>query len=153
VAKRFENASTFLHVDDDPRERLLIEVAFDRIGDPNIKLIQVADGEEAIAYLKREGRFADSLKFPLPGVILLDIKMPRVSGFEFLKWLRVQSPPPCRLIPVVVISSSAEKKDIELAYALGANTYFIKPINWQEFLEALKALGIYWAEYAASPSR
>lgn len=148
-----DTITTFLIVDDDPRERMLVELAFEHIADPRIRLKQLSDGDEAIAYLKREGCYQDSAKYPAPHVILLDIKMPRVNGFEFLKWLRHQAPAPCNLIPVVVMSSSTEKKDIDLAYSLGANTYFVKPIDWNEFRTRLRALGIYWTEHAELPNR
>jgi CheY-like chemotaxis protein len=80
-------------------------------------------------------------------VILLDLKMPRINGFEFLEWLRSTGPRAHRFIPVVMMSSSALKEDVDRAYSLGANSYLVKPVSWALFKERVKAIGIYWAEH------
>jgi PleD family two-component response regulator len=76
---------------------------------------------------------------------LLDLKMPRINGFEFLKWLRGKADKSQRFIPVVVMSSSGIREDIDRAYALGANSYLVKPIEWNLFQARVQAIGIYWA--------
>ena len=153
MAKKIEDTTVFLLVEDDDRDRMLVEFTFGQMAATHVKLTEVIDGAEAISYLKREGRYADSVKYPMPNVILLDLKMPRVTGFEFLQWLRKESPEQCRTIPVIIMSSSGEKKDVSRAYELGANTYLVKPIDWHLFQERLMALGIYWAKHAETPER
>ncbi len=112
-----------------------------------IRLDVVEDGGEAIRYLEGSGCFADRERYPVPNVILLDLKMPRINGFEFLEWLRSKSPREYRFIPVVVMSSSALKADVDRAYSLGANSYLVKPVSWTLFKERIRAIGIYWAEH------
>jgi CheY-like chemotaxis protein len=116
-----------------------------------IKFCRVEDGVEAVRYLRGEVEYADRQRYPIPDVILLDLKMPRFSGFDFLKWLHQDSPGHQRLIPVVVMSSSNDPGDIQRAYALGANTYMVKPVNWAEFKERVQMLGLYWATHAETP--
>jgi CheY-like chemotaxis protein len=142
--------TTFLLVEDEPNDVVLVEMEFKRSPFP-IRLRAVNDGEEAMHYLEGQGPYADRAAWPIPDVILLDLKMRRVSGFEFLIWLRSKAPSPFRLIPVVVMSSSTLHQDIDHAYALGANSYFVKPVDWNLFRKRIRALGIYWAEHAETP--
>ena len=102
-------------------------------------------------YLTGVKEFSDRTKHPWPQVILLDLKMPRVNGFEFLQWLRADSPGDLRLLPVIVMSSSNQKNDVNRAYALGANSYFVKPISWRDFETRMKALNAYWGSYVEKP--
>jgi CheY-like chemotaxis protein len=102
-------------------------------------------------YLTGVGRYSDRNKYPLPGVILLDIKMPRVNGLEFLKWFQNHAPEELRLIPVIVMSSSDHERDIKKAYELGANCYLVKPIHWPEFEEQMKTLDIFWGKHVKPP--
>src|SRR5688572_11742413 len=136
----------FLLVEDSADDVLLVEHAFKEGGAPH-RLYPVGDGEQAMDYLIGMGTYSDRKKYPLPSVILLDIKMPRVTGFEFLEWLHREAPVDLRLIPVIVMSSSNDERDIKRAYQLGANCYLIKPIAWAEFKEQLKALNIFWGDY------
>ncbi len=140
----------FLLVEDDPNDVLLVQREFKR-APRHIRLQVVNDGEEAIRYLIGEGHFADRQKYPVPNVILLDLKMPRVTGFEVLKWLRLKSPEQIRLIPVLVMSSSGLEEDINRAYGLGANSYIVKPANWEVFKRLIADLGIYWSEHVETP--
>ena len=112
--------------------------------------MSVNDGEEAIKYLEGRDPYSDRNKYPMPQVILLDLKMPRMNGFQFLEWLR-KSSLHLRLIPVVIMSSSALPTDVEKAYALGANSYMVKPIGLHLFRERIQAFGIYWAEHVEKP--
>src|SRR6184192_4363911 len=107
-------------------------------------MVAVRDGKEAMHYLEADGEFSDENRYPVPDVILLDLKMPRINGFEFLHWLRSESPPHYRFMPVVVMSSSAMREDVDRAYSLGANSYLVKPVQWKLFQDLIQALGIYW---------
>ena len=141
---------TFLLVEDDPNDVVMLELEFQRVP-AHIRMVAVHDGNEAMQYLRGEGKFADSSKCPHPDVILLDLKMPRINGFEFLEWLRTKSPVHFRFIPVVVMSSSALREDVDRAYSLGANSYLVKPVQWALFQQRIQALGIYWAEHVERP--
>jgi CheY-like chemotaxis protein len=116
-------ATTILYAEDDANDIALVQVAFQPR--PDLDLHFVVDGAEAINYLAGRGKFADRRTYPLPKVILLDIKMPRLSGFEVLAWLRQQSS--IAAIPVIAFSSSDQQSDIDKAYQLGVNAYVVKP--------------------------
>jgi len=109
----------------------------------------VRDGQEAIDYLSGAGKFADRQKFPLPYLILLDLKMPRKTGIDVLEWLHEQ--PELRCLPVVVFSSSAHRKDIARAYELGANGFVVKPARMIKRAELAKAMGLFWLEFNEVP--
>ena len=111
----------------------------------NYQVVHVPDGEQAIAYLKGLGKYADRETYPLPSVLLLDLKMPRSNGFEVLQWVRQQSPFP--YLPVVVLTVSEELRDISKAYALGANSFLIKPPSIADLRDMLLSLSKYWAHY------
>ena len=132
---------TILLVEDDPNDILLIRRAFRKANLAN-PLQVVRNGEEAIAYLARQEPYANQGGYSLPVLILLDLKLPRKSGFEVLEWLRDQ--PGLRRLPVVVLTSSAETLDINRAYDLGANSYLVKPVAFDALLQMVKTLGLYW---------
>jgi CheY-like chemotaxis protein len=102
----------------------------------------VGDGDEAMAYLQGEDKFADRQRHPLPSLVLLDLKMPRLNGFEVLSWLRQQEP--FRRVPVVVLTSSNHQVDVKRAYDLGANSYLIKPVGFEALMEVARAIQHYW---------
>ncbi len=129
----------------------MLEMEFRRVP-ANIRLVAVQDGREAMHYLQAEGNFSDASKYPVPDVILLDLKMPRINGFEFLEWLRSRGPHHYRFMPVVVMSSSALREDVDRAYELGANSYLVKPVQWKLFQQRIQAMGIYWAEHVEKPA-
>lgn len=105
------------------------------------RVVVVRDGVETLEYLRREGPFAD--RDPgLPAVLLLDIKMPRKDGIEVLREIR--SDPQLRLLPVVMLTSSREDRDLLNSYVSGVNAYVVKPVNFDGFLEAIKQLGMFW---------
>ena len=109
--------------------------------------IEVArDGEEALAYLPRW-----EAGEPLPAVILLDLKLPKVSGLEVLRYLKAH--PQFRPIPVVVLTSSAEDRDIQTAYDLGTNSYIVKPVDFEKFLEVAAHIELYWTVLNTPPRR
>src|SRR5688500_9564098 len=104
----------------------------------------VRDGQSAIDYSSGAGEFSDRNRFPLPCVIVLDLKMPRKTGMEVLEWLRAQSR--VRTIPVIIFSSSAQGDDVEQAYALGANAFVVKPASVQKRTEFARLLKEFWLE-------
>jgi two-component system response regulator len=102
----------------------------------------VADGEEALDYLFGGGAGGTTAGAHHPRVVFLDLKLPKVSGLDVLR--RIKSDPATKTIPVVVLSSSREEPDIKTAYALGANSYIVKPVDFEKFVEAVGHLGLYW---------
>jgi len=142
--------TTFLLIEDDPNDALFVGMAFEE-APSHIRLRHVSSGIEGMRYLKGQGNYADRQKYPLPDVILLDLKMPGFSGFDFLKWLRSQSTYNYHLLPVIVMSSSSLQADITRAYDLGVSAYMTKPLDFEMFKERLKLLGIFWAEYIETP--
>ena len=140
----------FLHVEDDPNDAEFLEIAIKQFS-VGIRLQWVRDGVFAKQYMEGRGKYADRELYPLPDVILLDLKMPRLDGFEFLAWLRTQSPIGQRMIPVVVMSSSAIAEDVQRAYALGANSYLVKPVDAAKFQECVSTMAAYWTTHAKTP--
>src|SRR5438477_11973074 len=145
-----KEATIFLLVEDDKNDVFLVQREF-KDAPGNIRLEAVPDGVEAIRYLEGQGDYANRSNFPLPHVILLDLKMPRVNGFDFLAWVRTGAPHAVRTIPVVVMSSSGESVDVTRAYSLGVNSYMIKPIDWESFRERIRVMGVYWADRVEKP--
>ena len=109
----------------------------------------VRNGEEAIAYLKGEGQYANREEYPLPELLLLDLKMPRKNGFEVLKWVRQQ--PSLRALRVVVLTSSEEMADVNRAYQLGANSFLVKPADFEQFVSIIQTLQGYWLWMSETP--
>lgn len=136
-----ERAMTVLLAEDNPDDALLMQRAFKSHGLMHPLRI-VSDGSQAIAYLAGEGSFADRKAHPYPEMVILDLKMPRVSGFEVLAWL--QAHPEMMVIPTVVWSSSADARDVKHAYCLGANAYLVKPTDFQEFKQMVADLFTFW---------
>jgi CheY-like chemotaxis protein len=140
--------ATVLLAEDDPDDVLLTEIAFEnaRLANP---LQVVRDGEEAISYLKGEGQFADRRKHPLPILLLLDLKMPKVNGFQVLQWLRRRSD--FRTLPVAIMTSSDHDPHVARAYELGADSYLTKPPNAETLLALVQRLHAYWMIVNARP--
>ena len=130
-----------LIAEDDPGDIFLLQRAFTLSGVP-AGLYFVRDGQEAIDYLGGTATYTDRNEFPLPDLLLLDLKMPRKSGFEVLAWVREQ--PGLKRLPVVVLSSSNQNPDINRAFDLGANSYLVKPGGLDRLLELVKNLNMYW---------
>lgn len=133
--------STLLLVEDDPNDVMLFRRAKDKSKLAN-PLQVVEDGDAALAYLSGQGIYADRNLYPFPALMLLDLKLPRKSGLEVLEWLRQQLG--INRLPVVVLTSSKESLDVGRAYDLGANSYLVKPVAFDNLLEMVKALGLYW---------
>lgn len=136
-----------LLVEDDPNEVELILAALSDNHFAN-RVVTVKDGEEAIEYLFCRGRHAGRATGP-PAIVLLDLKLPRVDGFEVLKQLKADEKLKC--LPVVILTSSSETPDIDRAYRLGAGSYIVKPIDFHQFVDVMRRIGAYWAIVAAPP--
>lgn len=141
--------TTILLAEDDQNDVMLIKRAFSKSHVIN-PIACVENGEEAVAYLSGRGQYADRERHPLPFMMLLDLKLPRLSGHEVLKWLRAQ--PGLKRLPVVVLTSSREPSDINRAYEVGANSYLVKPVVFEEFSTLLKQLQVYWLMLSEHPA-
>jgi len=141
-------AGPVLVVEDDPNAVLLLDRALARVGLRHLILV-VRDGDEAVEYLSGKGRFGDREKFPLPCLILLDLKLPRRSGIEVLEWLRAQ--PGLREMSVVVMTSSSEPTDRRRALELGVAAYMVKPIGFAELVAMAKEVRSYVDNVCDSP--
>jgi len=132
---------TVLLVEDDPDDVLLTQVAFEkaRLANP---LQVVRDGEEAISYLGGVGKYRNRDRFPLPILVLLDLKMPKVDGFQVLEWLRTR--PQFTGLHVAIMTSADNDPDISRAYSLGAESYLIKPPDAKELLALVQRIHAYW---------
>jgi CheY-like chemotaxis protein len=130
-----------LIVEDDPKDVELTLTALEEFNLAN-EIIVVHDGEEALDYLHYCGQF-QSRGTDNPAVILLDLKLPKVDGLDVLK--QVKSDEKLRMIPVVVLTSSNQEKDMVASYKLGVNAYVVKPVDFHEFLNAIRELGVFWA--------
>jgi len=137
-----------LLVEDNPDDVALMLRAFKRNNILN-KVIVAGDGVEALDYLSGAGMYAGRDVDDLPVIILLDLKLPRMDGLEFLK--RVRQDELTQLIPVVILTSSAEESDLISGYKLGANSYVRKPVEFEKFIEAVKHLGLYWLLWNEPP--
>ncbi|HWY77635.1 MAG TPA: response regulator [Verrucomicrobiae bacterium] len=138
---------TILQVEDDENDVMLLQHAMTKAGVENP--IQVAnDGQEAIDYLKGVGKFANRAKFPMPSLILLDLKLPYVMGLDVLKWIRQQ---PRMALAVVLLTASSEEADIATAYRLGANGYMVKPSEATKLVEMARAIKEFWLTHNTLP--
>jgi CheY-like chemotaxis protein len=138
-----------LLVEDDPNDVLLMRRACAKSNLTN-PLQVVNDGDAAVAYLSGQPPYADRQQFPLPLLILLDLKLPRRSGLEVLAWVRQQ--PNLRRLPVVVLTSSREKTDVNRAYDLGANSYLVKPVTFTSLMDIVQTLNMFWCILSERPS-
>ena len=132
---------TILLVEDNLSDADLTRRAFDR-GHILNQLVVAEDGQEALDYLRGEGTYAGRSVSETPSMILLDLKLPRVSGLEVLRTIRADSR--LRRIPVVILTSSREEQDLAAGYDLGVNSYVRKPVDFKEFQIAIEQLGLYW---------
>jgi len=140
---------TILHVEDDPNDVLLIARAFRKAEVPaHIQVVN--DGEQAVHYLGGHNSFAQREQFPVPVLVLLDLKLPRKSGIEVLEWIRSQ--PGLKRLPVVMLTSSKQPIDINRAYDLGVNAYLVKPVNFDALVEMVKTLASFWLRLNEQPT-
>ncbi len=133
--------ATILHVEDDSNDAILFQHAC-RAANIDCGLQVVTDGDEALAYLRGEQQYANRGKYPLPQLVLLDLKTPRMNGFEVLDYVRKDER--FRRLPVIVLTSSNHESDVHRAYEMGANSYLIKPVDFDALVELAKTLHRYW---------
>jgi CheY-like chemotaxis protein len=130
-----------LVVEDDPND---VELTLTALADYNLanEVVVARDGQEALDYLYCRGQFSGR-STENPAVMLLDLKLPKIGGLEVLQQIRAEDR--LKLIPVVVLTSSNEEKDVMRSYSLGVNAYVVKPVDFHEFVNAVKELGVFWA--------
>jgi len=133
---------TILLVDDDENDVLLTRMAFEKNNIHN-PVQWAKDGEEAVAYLNGTGDYSNRQLHPFPELLILDLKMPRMTGLELLTWIRDH--PKYKVIPTIIMTSSKLEDDIKKAYSLGANTYMIKPPSLDQLAKMVKAAHEYWS--------
>ena len=138
-----------LHVEDSEEDVFLLRYAFQR-ADIKTPVQVVEDGQEAIDYLAGIGKFADRQEFPLPCLVLLDLKLPQKMGLEVLEWTRQQ--PAVKSLVVIILSSSVHEGDLRRAYELGANAFLVKPSNANTMAEMCKALSHFWLTFNRTPT-
>src|SRR5688572_29415033 len=135
------HGETILVAEDNEDHALLTKRAFQQAGFLN-PLRFVQDGVEAIAYLSGDGKYADRIEYPMPGLLLLDLKMPNKDGFEVMEWIRRQ--PALRTLRVVVLTTSDRVFDLQRAYQLGAASFLTKPVSFRDFVELGPSLKGFW---------
>jgi len=145
---KITNQVSILVADDDAQDTMLVKMAVDRAS-LCLRLETVKDGEEAIDYLMGHSRYADRHTYPFPSMLLLDLKMPKLSGFDVLDFVRGQ--PGLKQLPIVIFSSSDDPKDIRRAYDAGANSYLCKPHSNDDLAALLRALEGYWCKFNHFP--
>jgi CheY-like chemotaxis protein len=139
---------TILMADDDEDDRLMTKDALEESRLHN-ELRFFEDGEELMDYLRLQGEYADAEKAPRPGLILLDLNMPRKDGREALK--EIKADPELRRIPIIVLTTSKAEEDILRTYDLGVNSFITKPVSFQGLVEVMKSLALYWLEIVELP--
>ncbi|HZU26639.1 MAG TPA: response regulator [Bryobacteraceae bacterium] len=138
---RGNNNHVLLLVEDNPSDIALTRRAFER-GHIANELVVAEDGQEALDFLRGAGAWAGRDPSDLPALVLLDLKLPRVSGLDVLRQIRAGR---CtRRLPVVILTSSREEQDVAAGYDLGVNSYIRKPVDFKQFAEAIEKLGLYW---------
>ena len=145
-----KNNIMILMADDDADDRLLAQDAFkeNRLGN---ELRFVEDGEELLDYLYRRGKYVDPESSPRPGIILLDLNMPRLDGREALK--EIKADPDLHSIPIIVLTTSSAEEDIARTYDLGVNSFITKPVTFEGLVEVIKKTGWYWLEIVELPKQ
>jgi len=143
----FERAVILL-AEDEEDYVLVIKRAFTASNFPN-PLYVVPDGQEALAYLKGQGRYANRVEYPLPDLLIVDLKLPRYSGFEILRWVRKQ--PELSGLRVLVLTSSDAIRDVNEAYQLGANSFLVKPYDFGDLVHLSKLIQDFWLKASRSP--
>jgi len=140
--------SVILLAEDREDDILLIKRSFTKafISNP---IHVVRDGEQAMAYLEGEGKYSNRAEYPLPDLLLLDLKMPVKDGFEVIRWIRRH--PTLRTLPIVVLTSSQDMRDVNSAYQLGANSFLVKPMDFENFVEMSRFINGFWLRFNKPP--
>lgn len=144
------NRMTIIMADDDPDDRMLVKDAMEESKLLN-QLLFVEDGVALLEYLERKGKYGDINQYPAPGVILLDLNMPRMDGREALQ--KIKDNPNLRHIPVIVLTTSKAEEDIFRTYDLGVNSFITKPVTFEELVKVMRSLGKYWFEIVELPKK
>ena len=139
------SAVSVLLVEDNPDDVLITQRAWKKASITN-RLFVLNDGEAALKYLRKEGEYTE---VPTPGLVLLDLKMPGVNGFEVLMVVKAETN--LRKIPIIVLTSSDKEQDIDLAYRLGCNSYIVKPVGFENLLKAVIEINDFWFELSKTP--
>ena len=139
-----------LLVEDNPNDAELAMRALVKNNLAN-NVISVKDGEEALDYIFARGKFKSGTRLNIPKLILLDLKLPKIDGLEVLKILKAD--PVTKMIPVVVLTSSKEERDMVESYRLGVNSYIVKPVDFDKFIDAVRDIGLYWLLLNQQPER
>ena len=143
------NNQFILLAEDDPNDVLLLQRAFQKAGlRDSLKVVR--DGEQAIDYLSGIGPYSNRERFPLPFLLLLDLKMPGTDGFEVLQWVRAEND--LKRLLVVVLTSSNLQADVDRAYELGANSYLVKPVEFDQMVNMIQRFEAYWTEINRLPT-
>jgi CheY-like chemotaxis protein len=140
--------AVILVAEDREDDALLIRRAFELARVP-YALFFVSDGKEVISYLEGFGKFANRSEYPLPDLLLLDLKMPEVDGFEVIEWIRKQ--PSLAPLRILVLTSSNEMRDVNRAYRLGANSFLVKPHDFENFIELSRTIHTFWLRSSSTP--
>jgi CheY-like chemotaxis protein len=143
------DGQAILLVEDDSNDVFFIKYAFESAGITN-PVIVVEDGLKAVRYLAGEGTYADRVHYPLPCLVLLDLKLPGKTGLDVLRW--IQNRAELRRLPVVVLTSSSNTADVDEAYALGARSFLVKPFSVEERLKLARAIKSFWFEWSQFPA-
>ena len=143
-----EKSATILLVEDN---RMDVELTLDAFKEARLqnKIQVVMNGQDALDYLFRRGIYADRKTYPMPDLILLDLKLPRVDGFEVLR--QIKSTPILKRLPVIILTSSKDEGDRALSYDIGANSYLVKPVSFEGFLGVIKQIEGYWLSLNIAP--
>jgi CheY-like chemotaxis protein len=144
-----QTSRIILLVEDDEADARLLQRAFQKSGGI-LTVLRLSNGDDAVNYLSGEGPFANRAMHPLPAVVVLDIKLPRLSGLEILRWIRARQDS-LRLLPVVMLTSSRHAVDVNRAYGWGANSYLTKPDTAQQLTEMAANFQAYWFNYNEKP--
>ena len=139
---------TILLVEDNPDHAELVKRNLEEFQVAN-QISQVEDGEAALDYMKGRGRYSNRSKYPLPDLILLDLRLPRIDGLEVLR--EIKSDTTMHMIPVVILTTSDGERDVAMAYEYHANSYVTKPVDFDNFAMLLKDLGFYWLAWNKRP--
>jgi DNA-binding response OmpR family regulator len=139
---------TVLHAEDDPNDIALMKHAC-MAAKASFQLFSASDGEKAIHYINGDGLYADRSTYPAASLVFLDLKMPRKGGFEVLQWIRRH--PTLKCLPVLILTSSRHEVDIRRAYELGANSYLVKPVNFEALVNMARVVDSYWMNLIQKP--
>jgi len=140
--------AVILLAEDLANDVVLIRRALDKAGVKN-PLLVVRDGEECLAYLRGVGKYSDRREYPLPDILLLDLKMPKMDGFEVLGAIRKEKA--FSTLRVIVLTSSEEIRDVNRAYELGANSFLVKPLEFENYAAMMRTLSAFWLRCSAAP--